>query len=70
MVFAGGDDLFVLGPWSDAVRFAETLYDSFHRFTGGNPDVTLSAGVALAKPGLPMRGIKELAEEQLEAVGL
>ncbi|WP_458400083.1 type III-A CRISPR-associated protein Cas10/Csm1 [Mailhella sp.] len=67
VVFAGGDDLFVLGPWSDTVRFAETLYDSFLRFTGGNPDVTLSAGVALAKSGLPMRSIKELAEEQLEA---
>ena len=67
VVFAGGDDLFVLGPWSDTVHFAERLYDAFTRFTGGNPDVTLSAGVALAKPGLPMRSIKELAEEQLEA---
>ena len=66
VVFAGGDDLFVLGPWSDTVRFAETLYDAFHRFSGGNPDVTLSAGVALAKPGLPVRGIRDLAEEQLE----
>lgn len=67
VVFAGGDDLFVLGPWNDTIRFAETLYDAFHRFTGGNPDVTLSAGVALAKPGLPVRGIRDLAEEQLEA---
>ena len=67
VVFAGGDDLFVLGPWSETVRFAEHLYDAFCRFTGNNPDVTLSAGVALAKPGLPMRVIKDLAETQLEA---
>lgn len=66
VVFAGGDDLFVLGPWSDAVRFAERLYDAFSRFTGFNPDLTLSAGVALVKPGVPMRAIKNLAEEQLE----
>ena len=66
VVFAGGDDLFVIGPWSDIVRFAEQLYSDFRRFTGDNPDVTLSAGVALAKPGLPMRSIKELAEEELE----
>lgn len=67
VVFAGGDDLFVLGPWSEAVCFAEKLYDAFSRFTGENPDVTLSAGVALVKSGLPMRAVKNLAEEQLEA---
>lgn len=67
VVFAGGDDLFVLGPWSETVRFAERLNDAFGRFTGGNPDVTLSAGVALAKPGLPMRALRKLAETQLEA---
>ena len=66
-MFAGGDDLFVLGPWSEIVFFAEYLYDAFSRFTGGNPDVTLSAGVTLAKPGLPVRSIKELAETALEA---
>ena len=66
VVFAGGDDLFVLGPWSEVVRFAEMLHAAFGRFTGGNPDVTLSAGVALAKPGLPMRSIRKLAENQLE----
>ena len=67
VVFAGGDDLFVLGPWSDVILFSERLYDAFSRFSGENPDVTLSAGVALVKPGLPMRAVKNLAEEQLEA---
>ncbi len=67
VVFAGGDDLFVLGPWSDIVHFAEHLYANFTAFTGNNPDVTLSAGVALTKPGLPIRVIKKLAENQLEA---
>ncbi len=66
VVFAGGDDLFVLGPWSDAVLFARRLHETFSRFAGGNPDVTISAGVALAKAGLPMRGIRDLAEENLE----
>lgn len=66
VVFAGGDDLFVIGPWSDTVYFAKQLYSDFCRFTGNNPDVTLSAGAALAKPGLPMRNIKDLAEEELE----
>lgn len=67
VVFAGGDDLFVLGPWSDVVLFAQTLHESFTRFAGGNREVTISAGVALAKAGVPMRVIKELAEQELEA---
>ena len=49
------------------VHFARLLYATFDRFGGGNPDVTISAGVALAKPGVPMRVIKDLAEEELEA---
>ncbi len=67
VVFAGGDDLFVIGPWNETVRFAERLYNAFSDFTGKNQDVTLSAGVALVKPGLPMRAIKDLAEHALEA---
>ena len=67
VVFAGGDDLFVLGPWSDVICFARLLHATFERFGGGNPDVTISAGVALAKPGVPMRVIKDLAEEELES---
>ena len=67
VVFAGGDDLFVLGPWSDIILFAEMLQNLFARFTGHNAEVTLSAGIALAKSGVPMRVIRDLAEEQLEA---
>lgn len=67
VVFAGGDDLFVLGPWSDIVKFAALLHKTFTDFTGGSADVTISAGVALAKSGVPMRVIKNLAEEALEA---
>ena len=67
VVFAGGDDLFVLGPWSDVVHFAKVLHSTFERFGGGNQEVTISAGLALAKPGVPMRIIKDLAEDQLEA---
>ncbi len=67
VVFAGGDDLFVLGPWSDIIRFAALLHSTFTAFTGANADVAISAGLALAKPGAPMRVIKALAEEALEA---
>lgn len=67
VIFAGGDDLFVLGPWAEIVRFAERLHEAFHAFSGGNPAVTLSAGLPVLKPRLPMRALREAAEAALDA---
>ncbi|WP_165067788.1 type III-A CRISPR-associated protein Cas10/Csm1 [Desulfovibrio sp. ZJ200] len=67
LVFAGGDDLFALGPWSQAIDFARRLREDFGRFTGENPAVTFSAGLPVFKPRLPMRAIRRAAEDALEA---
>ncbi len=66
VLFAGGDDLFVLGPWADIIYFAKRLRGDFGRFSGEHPDVTLSAGLPLFKPRLPVRKMREDAEEALE----
>lgn len=66
VVFAGGDDLFVLGPWRQTIRFALTLRKQMSRFCAQNPDITLSAGILTAKPRFPMRKAVESVEEQLE----
>ncbi len=65
MLFAGGDDLFVLGPWADVIHFAARLRKDFERFSGEHPDVTLSAGLPLFKPRLPVRKMRADAEEAL-----
>ncbi len=65
LIFAGGDDLFALGPWSEAVRFAQRLRSDFGRFTGNNPALTFSAGLPVFKPRLPMRALRHAAEEAL-----
>ncbi len=67
VIFAGGDDLFVLGPWAETVRFAKRLHEDFRAFSGGNPAVTLSAGLPVLKPRLPMRALREAAEAALDA---
>jgi len=67
LVFAGGDDLFALGPWDETVRFALRLREDFARFTGGNTAVTFSAGLPVFKPRLPMRALRRAAEEALDA---
>lgn len=66
MVFSGGDDLFILGPWSQVVELAKHVHKEFTAFVGGNPQVTLSAGIALAKPKRPVVSIVDLAEAALE----
>lgn len=67
VVFAGGDDLFLLGPWTECIAFAELLDEEFRSFVAHNPDITLSAGVALAKSGLPVRTLAHESETLLDA---
>ncbi len=66
VVFAGGDDLFLLGPWRQTVRFAAALHERFRRYVADRPDVTLSAGIAVIKPMLPVHAIATQANELLE----
>lgn len=47
-VYGGGDDLLVIGPWSEAVDFAVDLRACLHELAGDK--LSFSAGFALAKP--------------------
>ena len=66
IVFSGGDDLFLLGPWRQMVGFGKALNDRFRRFVADRPIITLSAGIAVTKPALPVHTIAEQVEAQLE----
>lgn len=65
-VFAGGDDLFLIGPWNCIADFAVFLNRRFRAYVCGNSDITISAGISLHKPGEPLGTIAESAEEVLE----
>jgi CRISPR-associated protein Csm1 len=66
VVFAGGDDLFVVGPWNQIIRFAVSLRREFSRFCAQNMDITLSAGILMGRPRYPMRRAAEIVENLLE----
>jgi len=66
LIFAGGDDLFLLGPWPDVIDFAEGLTGEFRNYVAGNPDIHLSAGIALAKHRYPIRSLVDVVEDALE----
>lgn len=59
-VFGGGDDLVLIGPWNDILDLALHVRDVFSRYTG-NPQLTLSAGVAIVPPALPVARAAALA---------
>lgn len=66
-VFAGGDDFFLIGPWHKTQRLARQLEADFQRYVTHNPEIHFSAGIALAKPGIPIRALAENAEDALDA---
>jgi len=66
VVFAGGDDLFLIGPWRQTVNCAIELRKQMGAFCAMNPDITLSCGILTGRPRLPMRKAAKIAEEELE----
>ncbi|MCM8826480.1 MAG: type III-A CRISPR-associated protein Cas10/Csm1 [Candidatus Omnitrophica bacterium] len=48
VVYSGGDDLFILGPWSDLPELVKDIYDNFRKFVCEHPKITLSAGIYIA----------------------
>lgn len=65
-IFSGGDDLFLVGPWDKAAQLACTINDRLAAFSGGNPDLTLSAGILLTHHSYPISRAAADAEAVLE----
>lgn len=64
-VFAGGDDLFLIGPWNRIIDLAGFIHEAFSRYVCRNPEVHLSAGISLHKPNTPLQQLAEDAEAAL-----
>ncbi len=65
-LYAGGDDLFLIGPWRKTIDLAVAMNDAFRDYTGHNPNVHLSAAVELFRPHEPLRRVAERVEARLE----
>lgn len=65
-VYAGGDDLLLIGPWKQTLHLANELRAKFGLWTGENSNITLSAGVELMKVNHPINRTVVEAEERLE----
>lgn len=61
LVYSGGDDLFVVGAWSDVLELAVDVRQAFRKFVCENPAVTLSGGVSIHAAGEPLYLMAEQA---------
>ncbi len=67
IVYAGGDDLFIVGAWDDVAELAFDINTCFREFSCCNSEVHLSAGVTLHKPKFPLYQMAKMAEDAEKA---
>lgn len=65
-VFAGGDDLFLIGPWKRIIELSLLLRSRFEDYVCRNKRVHFSAGITFHKPHTPVDRMADAAEMALE----
>ena len=64
-VFAGGDDLFLLGAWDEVLSMAREIESEFKDFVKSDK-LSISFGIAIAKPSTPISYLADYTEKLLE----
>lgn len=63
IVYSGGDDLFVVAPWDEALELALRIRNDLKEFASFNEDVDISGGLSIVKAKFPISRSGELAGE-------
>lgn len=62
IIYAGGDDLFIVGQWDKVIDFAELIRQETVRLFAKD-NISISGGIAIVKPKFPIAKAAELAGE-------
>ncbi len=65
IIYAGGDDIFIIGSTKDIIKMSILLNEEFKKFT--NKKLKISSGIGIFKPNLPVSKAGEMTGE-IEAV--
>jgi CRISPR-associated protein Csm1 len=65
-IFAGGDDLFLIGAWDEVIELAQKVREDFENFIKHREDLSISMGLILTKPNRPINYIADISEHALE----
>lgn len=65
IIYAGGDDLFIVGAWDDTLELSFDIQKAFKNFTYGRPesDGGISGGLTLHLPRFPLYQMARLSAE-------
>ena len=53
IIYSGGDDLFIIGNWSDIINAAIDIRNALNNYTGNN-SISISAGIGIYNPKYPI----------------
>ena len=68
IIYSGGDDLFIIGFWSDLINMAFEIQSEFKKWVCHNPKITLSGGIAIVPGKYPiLKGALESAKAEKTA---
>lgn len=68
IIYSGGDDVFIVGSWEQTIAIAKRIKEDFRKFSCGNPNFSISGGIALLSAKYPiMKGAEESANEEQRA---
>lgn len=67
VTYSGGDDLFMVGSWVNALSFAQAVRKNFKRFSCDNPNLSISGGIFLCKGHFPINRAAEFCAKAEEA---
>ena len=66
VIYAGGDDLFIVGSWDLMPELAGRIRDDFRAYSGANPDLHISAGITLEGESFPLYQAADRAGKVLD----
>lgn len=67
IIYAGGDDLFIVGAWHHLPNLAHDIRTQFKAYAGHHPQLSISGGITLENPKFPLYRAAERAGEAEDA---
>lgn len=65
-LFAGGDDLFLIGNWKEIIKTSIEIRNKFKKYVCENKNISISGSINFFKPKEPVKFIRLYSEEGLE----
>jgi len=66
VVYSGGDDLLIVGPWDAIIEVGKSIRDDFKDFVCNNESLNVSGGISICEPKFPIGRAVSITDEHLD----